>query len=158
MSRDTLIVSQVAYKAAVDLVNSGIASADEIATKAEEIYAGIFELSQVAVAGAEVTPAPAANPVEQAAAAVTAAFPGTTATTAPGSGGSKDAMWKSALIDSPNDWWDNRTSKTNPKAPDFRAKNNGPKDKSGKPVALWIDSRDTPDWVAGQLSGAEVQF
>lgn len=43
-------------------------------------------------------------------------------------------------------WWDNRTNKTNPKAPDFKKK--GGRDAP----ALWINSKDTPAWVEGELA------
>ncbi|PRW59641.1 chloroplastic-like isoform B [Chlorella sorokiniana] len=50
-------------------------------------------------------------------------------------------------------WWDNRSSKTNPKAPDFKKK--GGRDAP----ALWIKGKDTPAWVEGELermdSGAQ---
>ncbi|BDA44738.1 probable single-stranded DNA-binding protein [Coccomyxa sp. Obi] len=40
-------------------------------------------------------------------------------------------------------YWDNRTSKRNPRAPDFKSKDGD--------AALWLDSRDTPPWVPGQM-------
>lgn len=39
-------------------------------------------------------------------------------------------------------YWDNRTNKRNPRAPDFKAKDGD--------AALWLDSRDTPPWVCAQ--------
>jgi dolichyl-phosphate-mannose--protein O-mannosyl transferase len=48
--------------------------------------------------------------------------------------------WRLVLSD-PNLWWDNRLKKVNPKGPDFKLK-----DKSVN-VALWVDSKDTPDWA-----------
>lgn len=53
------------------------------------------------------------------------------------------AKWLAFFAD-PNAWWDNRTTKRNPKGPDF-------KQKAGD-EALWLDSRDTPAWVQEQLS------
>ncbi len=53
-----------------------------------------------------------------------------------------EAQWLS-LIRSPDGWWDNRRNKRNPKAPDFKAKQ--------EDHALWIDSRSTPEWVAANL-------
>lgn len=37
--------------------------------------------------------------------------------------------------------------KRNPKGPDFKAKNNGPKDDKGEPVALWLSGKNVPAWV-----------
>eukprot|EP00850_Spirogloea_muscicola_P001888 SM000007S20848 [mRNA] locus=s7:521683:523212:- [translate_table: standard] len=54
-----------------------------------------------------------------------------------------ETLWERYFVD-PSKWWDNRFSKTNPKSPDFKHKETG--------EALWIDSRQTPPWVAGQLS------
>lgn len=54
-----------------------------------------------------------------------------------------DELWEH-LEQNPGEWFDNRESKTNPKAPDFRAKNlpqpGNPQYKAG----LWL--RDAPDW------------
>ena len=44
-----------------------------------------------------------------------------------------------AYFEDPSRWWDNRASKNNPRAPDFRHK------KSKR--ALWIDGWYSPDWV-----------
>lgn len=46
-----------------------------------------------------------------------------------------------------NGYWDNRHNKRNPRAPDF-------KHKDEKDTVLWLDSRDTPSWVAAQLQKA----
>ncbi len=46
-------------------------------------------------------------------------------------------------FDNPNNYWDNRTNKRNPRAPDFKHKEGN--------EALWISSRDTPPWVTAQL-------
>ncbi|CAN4121584.1 unnamed protein product [Withania somnifera] len=48
--------------------------------------------------------------------------------------------WKD-LLENPDNWWDNRTTKLNQKAPDFKHKNTG--------IGLWVDS--SPDWVLSQL-------
>ncbi|KAG2427729.1 hypothetical protein HXX76_012054 [Chlamydomonas incerta] len=49
------------------------------------------------------------------------------------------ANWEQ-LRSNPDEWYDNRTRKTNPKAPDFVRKDD-------RAVALWIDGRDVPTWV-----------
>ena len=41
------------------------------------------------------------------------------------------------FFSNPNTYWDNRTNKKNPRAPDF-------KHKDIKETVLWLDSRDTP--------------
>ncbi len=46
------------------------------------------------------------------------------------------------LSNDPDGWFDNRSDKRNPKAPDFKAKNNNKNVESG--FALWLDS--APDW------------
>ncbi|CAI0558273.1 unnamed protein product [Linum tenue] len=58
-------------------------------------------------------------------------------------GGFKNALylWQ-LLFRSPNEWWDNRLDKRNPRAPDFKHKDTG--------EALWI-RRDHPLWVKRQL-------
>lgn len=48
--------------------------------------------------------------------------------------------WKD-LLENPDKWWDNRASKLNQKAPDFKHKNTG--------IGLWVGS--SPDWVLSQL-------
>ncbi|KAL6521026.1 hypothetical protein OROGR_017595 [Orobanche gracilis] len=48
--------------------------------------------------------------------------------------------WKD-LVENPDSWWDNRTKKTNPKAPDFKHK------KTGEP--LWLGR--SPGWVSSKL-------
>ena len=53
-----------------------------------------------------------------------------------------EQKWK-AFFENPNGFWDNRSNKRNPKAPDFRSKTGD--------TALWLDSRDTPPWVPAQL-------
>lgn len=54
------------------------------------------------------------------------------------------ALWQEFFQD-PTRWWDNRTGKRNPKAPDFKHKDNGDK-------ALWLTGNKNPSWVAGQLA------
>ena len=154
--KDKLIVAQVAVKAATDLAANGHIQTNAIGEIAADLYAEVFNLTHLVFGDAPAQPAPAAQPApqswEQAAQAVEQAFPGAQRTEPSGPPESpKDALWRSALVDSPNDWWDNRADKRNPKAPDFKAKNNGPQI-DGKPAALWIDSRDTPSWVEGHLA------
>jgi single stranded DNA-binding protein len=66
-----------------------------------------------------------------------------------GSVQSKDieGQW-AALFCSPNDFWDNRATKRNPKAPDFKHKETG--------EALWVESRNTPTWVASSLKELDL--
>jgi len=84
------------------------------------------------------------------------AGPGGAAAGAPGGGFtpspqpplSPEARW-TQFFAQPTQYWDNRDNKRNPRAPDFKHKDSG--------EALWIDSRDTPPWVADslrQLDGA----
>ncbi len=62
--------------------------------------------------------------------------------------GGKDEVWRH-LFAHPSDYFDNRENKRqgigNPRQPDFKAK-------SGAKTALWINSKDTPQWVRDQLS------
>ncbi|XP_043711135.1 protein OSB1, mitochondrial-like isoform X2 [Telopea speciosissima] len=50
-------------------------------------------------------------------------------------------LWQ-VFFANPNEWWDNRHGKLNPKAPDFKHKDTG--------EALWLGSSDPP-WVTRQL-------
>lgn len=59
-----------------------------------------------------------------------------------GGGVNVEATWND-LFANPDQYWDNRRTKRNPKAPDFKHKDTGD--------ALWIDSRQTPDWVPASL-------
>ncbi|KAH6755883.1 hypothetical protein C2S53_007140 [Perilla frutescens var. hirtella] len=54
--------------------------------------------------------------------------------------GKDEDSWKD-LVDNPNKWWDNRTNKRNPKAPDFKHKETG--------KGLWVSS--SPDWASSSL-------
>ena len=51
---------------------------------------------------------------------------------------SAEACWRH-LIESPDEWWDNRATRKNPRAPDFKHKLTR--------RALWIDNWQTPEWV-----------
>ena len=163
--KDKLIVAQVAVKGAVELAASGCIQFEAITDTAADLYAEVFNISALALATTapavplQAVPAPTPAPpqqslpdYEQAAQQVEQAFPGTQRTEPTGPPESpKDAMWRSALIDSPGDWWDNRIDKRNPRAPDFKAKNNGPHT-NGEPAVLWIDSKDLPAWVPSHLA------
>lgn len=56
------------------------------------------------------------------------------------SSGEKEESWKN-LVESPSKWWDNRTRKLNPKAPDFKHKESG--------EVLWINR--APAWAVSRL-------
>lgn len=83
--------------------------------------------------------------------------PRTHATSAPvqkGAGGSADkgSLWEHWL-NNPNDWWDNRENKRNPKAPDFKGKDGTAHAGEG----LWIKSKDIPGFAVAALElGAEA--
>ncbi|KAK4419170.1 protein OSB2, chloroplastic [Sesamum alatum] len=51
-----------------------------------------------------------------------------------------DHFWKD-LVENPDNWWDNRAKKKNPKAPDFKNKETG--------EALWLNN--TPGWALSRL-------
>lgn len=58
-------------------------------------------------------------------------------------GGSNiESLWQTFFAN-PFEWWDNRTKKRNPRAPDFKHKDSG--------EALWIESKYSPSWVKSQL-------
>ncbi|GAA0147655.1 DNA metabolism protein [Lithospermum erythrorhizon] len=61
-------------------------------------------------------------------------------TRAKGGKGKNEDSWRS-LVENPDKWWDNRSRKTNVRAPDFRNKETGD--------ALWLDS--SPEWAFSQL-------
>lgn len=163
--KDRLIVAQVAVKAATDLAANGHIQTNDIGDVAADLYAEVFNIGQLvfgngqapelkvgSAKAAELADQSAPQTVEQAAAVIEQNFPGAQRTEPQGPPASpKDALWRSALIDNPDSWWDNRGDKRNPKAPDFKAKNNGPQ-VDGQPAALWIDSRDKPDWVDAHLA------
>lgn len=56
--------------------------------------------------------------------------------------GSTEELWQAFFV-SPNEWWDNRKNKKNPKYPDFKHKDTG--------EALWVEGRYNPPWVKSQL-------
>lgn len=57
-------------------------------------------------------------------------------------GANIESLWKTFFAN-PFEWWDNRTNKRNPRAPDFRHKDSG--------EGLWIESRHSPSWLKSQL-------
>eukprot|EP00197_Chlamydomonas_leiostraca_P008858 CAMPEP_0202866794 /NCGR_PEP_ID=MMETSP1391-20130828/8365_1 /ASSEMBLY_ACC=CAM_ASM_000867 /TAXON_ID=1034604 /ORGANISM="Chlamydomonas leiostraca, Strain SAG 11-49" /LENGTH=272 /DNA_ID=CAMNT_0049546779 /DNA_START=101 /DNA_END=919 /DNA_ORIENTATION=- len=59
----------------------------------------------------------------------------------------KEDQWR-LVVERPELWWDNRTNKRSERGPDFKWK----ADKEGP--ALWLSSKDTPDWAREQLSDA----
>mmetsp|Transcript_38482 Transcript_38482/g.46455 ORF Transcript_38482/g.46455 Transcript_38482/m.46455 type:complete len:327 (+) Transcript_38482:89-1069(+) len=61
----------------------------------------------------------------------------------PSSGGTNKTEYWNQLFDHPNNFWDNRLGKRNPRAPDFKHKEDN--------TALWLDSYDTPPWVVERL-------
>ncbi|KAK6140198.1 hypothetical protein DH2020_025996 [Rehmannia glutinosa] len=54
--------------------------------------------------------------------------------------GTNDETWKN-LVENPDKWWDNRTNKRNPKAPDFKHKETG--------EVLWLNR--SPVWALSKL-------
>ena len=62
---------------------------------------------------------------------------------------SKKGLWQD-LIASPTGWQDFRSDKPSPKFPDFKRIEDG--------TSLWVDSYDTPDWVAERLMDIEDQL
>jgi hypothetical protein len=147
--KDQIIIAQVAVKSAVE------AGANPLEPGFNDVSAAIFE-AILTLASEDVGAAPtstSARPAQVQAAVdkIEQAFPGAQTITV---GNSRmDRLWKSALLDEPDKWWDNRLDKRNPKAPDFKAKNTSDiVDDKGDPVALWVDSKSTPDWVATHLA------
>lgn len=60
------------------------------------------------------------------------------------------AYWQEFFAD-PSQWYDNRTSKSNPKAPDFRHKTRKTPDGRYN-IGLYVTGKGNPSWVAGQLA------
>lgn len=56
--------------------------------------------------------------------------------------GSAEELWQ-LFFANPEEWWDNRKKKRNPKYPDFKHKDTG--------EALWVEGRSNPPWVKSQL-------
>ena len=55
---------------------------------------------------------------------------------------SAEAHWRH-LVDNPEEWWDNRAIRKNPRAPDFKHKVTR--------QALWINNWQTPEWVRARF-------
>ncbi|GLI66652.1 hypothetical protein VaNZ11_010574 [Volvox africanus] len=55
-----------------------------------------------------------------------------------------------SLRESPEEWFDNRSRKTNPRAPDFRRKDD-------RSVALWLDSYNAPEWIEELLQELDAR-
>ena len=63
--------------------------------------------------------------------------------------GAPEKKWMD-FFDNPNAYWDNRHNKRNPRAPDF-------KHKDDKDAVLWLDSRDTPSCEPSTQTTSAVQ-
>lgn len=57
-------------------------------------------------------------------------------------------LWQ-VFFANPNEWWDQRKNKLNPKQPDFKHKDTG--------EALWL-SKHNPPWVTKQLKLLDSKF
>ena len=57
--------------------------------------------------------------------------------------GSEDDSWREFFRD-PSQWWDNRSCKRNPRAPDFKHRVTG--------KGLWVDGWFTAEWVKIRLA------
>lgn len=64
--------------------------------------------------------------------------------------GAPEKKWMDFFND-PNAYWDNRHNKRNPRAPDF-------KHKDDKDTVLWLDSRDTPSCKPSTQATCAVQI
>ena len=160
------IVAQVAAKVAGSIC-CGSGDLDKYQSTVETVHNDLIERIATATAAAGAT-------------VVTQVFPGATTTAAPGlvappaapapapapvpapqglvgpitSTSNEDDKWRDALVNSPNNWFNNINDKRSPDGPDFRHKTL--KDKDGKyNLGLWIKSDKfqtrAPDWVFQQL-------
>lgn len=57
---------------------------------------------------------------------------------------SVETSWRD-LVEHPENWWDNRSTRRNPKAPDFKHR--------ATRQALWIDNSRTPMWARRHFEG-----
>jgi hypothetical protein len=166
--RDIVIITQVAYKEAVQLaISSGLAPDADLL---------IDQLRTLTSIGVSVMTELAASAAPAAQAHVQAAFPGAAPAPfapnpapafapqpafaapqpAPQGGGlhpssSPEERWMD-LITNPHNWTDNRQSKRNPNAPDFS--HNWLRSADGKSVALWAYYQGTlkvPDFARAAL-------
>lgn len=62
----------------------------------------------------------------------------------PGAPSDSESLWRELFNDFGN-WFDNRGDKRSERSPDFRRKGKGDQ------PALWLSSRDTPQWVKDRL-------
>lgn len=153
-SRDQSIITQVAAKIASDLT---VAAGGDVriedllgdfavalptvrdalfdavnAAIAESTFAGSTNVTPIQAAPS-YQPQPPAEPVYQPVAAP-APIPGAT-----DGDPATAALWVE-LQQNPGDWYDNRTSKKNPRGPDFKNRRDGDK-------ALWVVGKNNPSWV-----------
>lgn len=96
------------------------------------------------------TPDPAAHPAA-------APAPAPAPSPIPGAATMSDdeALWREYFAD-PSQWYDNRTSKQNPKQPDFKHKTK--KGSNGYNLGLWVSGKGTPAWVAQGLNQSAQPF
>jgi hypothetical protein len=156
--RDVSIISQVAAKAATELMCANIKAGnygEEINEPAEaEEFGRYYGLVRERIL-ADVLAAEAQKqfPGAQAETVQVAFNPTNGPAPVPGAGSSDvDLQWRD-YFRNPGEYWDNRQNKTNPNGPDFKKKVGkfaGPDEKRNAP-ALWIDRKDTPTWVHDQL-------
>lgn len=112
----------------IDAVNAAIAE-NEMPGSTEVAPAAVPPAGAPAPGPAPAGPAPSAGPV---------AIPGATS-------GGNEADWQD-LFDNPGNWYDNRASKQNDRAPDFRHKTK--MDAAGKyKLGLYVTDKKNPDWV-----------
>jgi len=155
--RDVSIISQVAAKAATELLVANIkagAFQDGDMSNEEAEFGRYYGMVRERVL-ADVLEAEAQKqfPGAQAETVQVAFNPTNGPAPVPGAGSSDvDLQWRD-YFRNPGDYWDNRQNKTNPNGPDFKKKVGkfaGPDEKRNAP-ALWIDRKDTPSWVLDQL-------
>jgi hypothetical protein len=155
--RDVSIISQVAAKAATELLVANIkagAFQDGDMSNEEAEFGRYYDMVRGRVL-ADVLAAEGERqfPGAKAEAAPEPFAPNTGPAPVPGAGSSDvDLQWRD-YFRNPGEYWDNRQNKTNPNGPDFKKKVGkfaGPDEKRNAP-ALWIDRKDTPTWVLDQL-------
>jgi hypothetical protein len=156
--RDVSIISQVAAKAATELlvanIKAGAFQDGDMSNEEAEfgryygmvrsrVLADVLEAeAQRQFEGSKSEPAPEPFVANTGPAPV----PGAASTDI-------DLLWRE-YFRNPGDWWDNRQNKTNPNGPDFKKKvanRFASADEKRNAPALWIDRKDTPTWVLDQL-------
>lgn len=160
--RDVSIISQVAAKAATELVCAGIKAGayQDLDFEREEsdffCYYGMVReriLSDVLQAEGERQFPGAKAETAQEPFVPNFNAPATGPAPVPGAGNSDvDLLWRE-YFRSPGEFWDNRQNKMNPNAPDFKKKVGkfASADEKRNAPALWVDRKDTPTWVLDQL-------